>query len=66
MYRVSKLFLNFDATALVVDDRFAKRVEAMLKADLALCEPVDRAHFDEKLLRVRIAARISRLASPQL
>ena len=60
------LYLNFEATALVADHRFAKRVEAMLKTDLALCEPVDRAHFDDKPLRFRVAARIARLASPLL
>jgi cardiolipin synthase len=60
------LYLNFEATALVADDRFAKRVEAMLKADLEHCEPVDRAHFDDKPLRFRVAARIARLASPLL
>jgi cardiolipin synthase len=60
------LYLNFEATALIADDRFAKSVEAMLQTDLALCEPVDRAHFDDKPLRFRVAARIARLASPLL
>ena len=60
------LYLNFEATALVADDRFARRVEAMLQADLALCEPVDRTHFDNKPLWFRVAARIARLASPLL
>jgi cardiolipin synthase len=60
------LYLNFEATALVADESFAKKVEAMLHADLELCEPVDRAHFDEKPLRFQVAARIARLASPLL
>lgn len=60
------LYLNFEATALVADDYFAKKVEAMLKTDLSLCEPVDRAHFDDKPLRFRVVARIARLASPLL
>jgi cardiolipin synthase len=60
------LYLNFEATALVADDRFANRLEAMLKADLAHCESVDRAHFDDKPLYFRVAARIARLASPLL
>jgi cardiolipin synthase len=60
------LYLNFEATALVADDRFAKRVEEMLKADLEKCEPVNRGHFDNKPLRFRVAARIARLASPLL
>ncbi len=60
------IYLNFEATALVADDRFANQVEAMLKADLALCEPVRREQFDNKPLRFRVAARIARLASPLL
>ena len=60
------LYLNFEATALVADDRFAKSVEAMLKDDLEFCEPVDRSHFDDKPLPFRVAARIARLASPLL
>ena len=53
------LYLNFEATALVADDRFAKRVEAMLQTDLALCDQVDRPHFDDKPLWFRIAAKIA-------
>ena len=60
------LYLNFEATALVADERFAKRVEAMLQSDLEHCESVDRAHFDNKPFRFRVAARIARLASPLL
>jgi len=43
-----------------------KQVEAMLQADLERCEAVERAHFDEKALPFRVAARIARLASPLL
>jgi cardiolipin synthase len=60
------LYLNFEATALVADDRFAKKVEAMLQADLEHCESVDRSHFNDKPFRFRVAARIARLASPLL
>lgn len=60
------LYLNFEATALVADNQFASRVEKMLHDDLALCEMVDRTHFDKKPLRFRIGARIARLASPLL
>ncbi|MFZ1954098.1 MAG: cardiolipin synthase [Desulfobacterales bacterium] len=60
------LYLNFEATALVADNRFAKRVEEMLKSDLALCEAVGSTHFDDKPFRFRVAARIARLASPLL
>jgi hypothetical protein len=55
-----------EATALIADDSFARKVEAMLHADLELCEPVARAHFDEKPLWFCVAARIARLASPLL
>jgi cardiolipin synthase len=43
-------YLKYRDTHLKVDDRFANRVEAMLKADLEHCESVDRAHFDDKPL----------------
>ena len=60
------LYLNFEATALVADNGFAKEVEAMLQADLERCQPVERGHFDNKPLPFRVAARIARLASPLL
>jgi cardiolipin synthase len=60
------LYLNFEATALVADERFAQQVQAMLKDDLACSEPVDIRHFDDKPFRFRVAARIARLASPLL
>ncbi|MGD1971358.1 MAG: cardiolipin synthase [Desulfobacterales bacterium] len=60
------IYLNFEATALVADEGLAKRVETMLKADLAQCETVIPEQFDNKPLRFRVAARIARLASPLL
>ncbi len=60
------LYLNFEETALIADAGFAGQVEAMLRDDLDHCEPVDRAHFDDKRLPFRVAARIARLASPLL
>ncbi len=60
------LYLNFEETALVADASFAREVEAMLLADLERCDVVDRAHFDQKPLHFRAAARIARLASPIL
>jgi len=60
------LYLNFEETALVADKGFAKRVEAMLEADLERCEQVECAHFDSKPLPFRVAARVARLASPLL
>jgi cardiolipin synthase len=60
------LYLNFEATALVADNRFAKRVEAMLETDLAQCEAVIPEQYDNKPLQFRVAAKIVRLASPLL
>ena len=60
------IYLNFEATALVADDGFAKQVEAMLVTDLECCEEVQCAHFDNKPFHFRVAARIARLASPLL
>ena len=60
------LYLNFEATALVADGDFAARVDAMLRRDLACCEPVKRAHYVDRPPWFRAAARIARLASPLL
>lgn len=60
------IYLNFEATGLVADNGFAKDVEAMLIADLECSEEVNSAHFDDKPLWFRVAARVSRLASPLL
>ncbi len=60
------LYLNFEATGLVADHAFSRRVEAMLEADLARCEEVHGAHFDARPLWFRLAARTARLASPLL
>jgi len=60
------LYLNFEATGLDADHAFAKKVEAMLEADLACCEEVHCAHFDEKPFWFRVSARVARLASPLL
>jgi len=60
------LYLNFEVTGLVADHSFAKRVETMLKEDLANCEEVHCSHFDERPVWFRAAASIARLASPLL
>ena len=60
------IYLNFEATALIADARFAERVAAMLETDLENCKPVDPTHFDDKPLHFRVAARIARLSSPLL
>lgn len=60
------LHLNFEATGLVADREFAKKVENMLKADLDTCEEVYFAHYEEKPLWFHVSARVARLASPLL
>ncbi len=60
------IYLNFEATALVSDDDFITRIEAMLIDDLDNSTPVQCEHYDSKSLPYRIACRIARLASPLL
>ncbi|MCZ6834461.1 MAG: cardiolipin synthase [Planctomycetota bacterium] len=60
------LYLNFEETALIADVGFAREVEAMLQADLECCDEVSGAHFDQKPLHFRAAARLARLTSPIL
>ena len=60
------LHLNFEATGMIADNDFANEMETMLKADLECSEEVHSAHFDNKSLWFRVAAQISRLASPLL
>ncbi len=60
------LHLNFEATGMIADNSFANDVEAMLITDLECSEEVHSAHFDDKPLWFRVAARVSRLSSPLL
>ena len=60
------IHLNFEATALIADTTFTKEVEAMLLIDLNNSEEVQSIHFAAKPLWFRLAARLSRLASPLL
>ncbi|MFV2060616.1 MAG: phospholipase D-like domain-containing protein, partial [Gammaproteobacteria bacterium] len=60
------IHLNFEATALIANKQFAKEVETMLLTDLENCNIIHPSHFENKSLWFRVAARISRLASPLL
>ena len=60
------LYLNFEATALIADTNFSNEVETMLQTDLNNSEEVQSIHFANKPLWFRLAARLSRLASPLL
>lgn len=60
------IYLNFEATALIADTNFTNEVQAMLQTDLNNSEEVQLIHFASKPLWFRLAARLSRLASPLL
>jgi cardiolipin synthase len=58
--------LNFELTTLVVDEAFAKKMEAMLERDFASARPVTSAQIDAKGYAYRFAVRAARLFSPIL
>jgi cardiolipin synthase len=60
------MHLNFEATALVADEQFSKEVAAMFATDLKNSTEIHPSHFENKSIIFRVAARISRLASPLL
>ncbi len=60
------LYLNFEATALGLDTRFVRAVQAMLERDLAQSQKVDRSQYCDRSFGFRLLARIARLAAPIL
>jgi len=58
--------LNFEVTSLVVDERFASQMEAMLERDFAHAEPIVPEDLDKKPFWWRLGVNISRLAAPVL
>jgi cardiolipin synthase len=56
--------LNFEVTAVVDDEAFAKEVEGMLKADFARARPMTREEVETKSFWFRAAARASYLTAP--
>jgi len=58
--------LNFEVTALVVDEAFASEVEAMLIKDFEHSKRIDIAGLDEKPFWWKVGVKLSRLASPIL
>jgi len=58
--------LNFEVSALIVDEPFAREVETMLTADFAKALPVDKSEYlDAPYLR-RVAMHVARLFDPLL
>jgi cardiolipin synthase len=56
--------INFEITAVVIDDEFAARVEAMFHRDFERCHRVSQHEFDRRSWGFRLLARLSRLLAP--
>lgn len=58
--------LNFEVNALIVDQDFARAMEAMFEVDFAHSTIIDPAELDKKPFWWRFGVSLSRLASPVL
>jgi cardiolipin synthase len=58
--------LNFEITALAVDEAFAADVEAMLRDDFARCRAIDAHEYDDAPYLRRVAMHVARLFDPIL
>ena len=58
--------LNFEVTAVIVDENFAREVEAMFEADFAHAETIDPESLKDRPLWWRVGVKLSRLAAPLL
>jgi len=58
--------LNFEVTALIADQEFAKQMEAMFLQDFSHARIIDPAGFAEKPFLWRLGVSLSRLAGPVL
>jgi cardiolipin synthase len=58
--------LNFEVSAVIVDEDFAGEMEAMFEADFRHTEPIDPQALEEKPLWWRAGVQLSRLAAPVL
>ena len=56
--------LNFEVSALVYDQGFAREVEMMLAADMGRADPLDPSSFASKPFWFRFAMRLARLSAP--
>jgi cardiolipin synthase len=56
--------LNFEITAVVMDDGFAAEVEAMFEADLARARLMEPGEYDHKPWWFRFGVRLARLTAP--
>lgn len=58
--------LNFEVTALIVDEEFSAKMETMFEQDFAHAEILDPSRFDAKSFLWRFGVNLSRLAAPVL
>ena len=58
--------LNFEVTAVIADEEFAREMQAMFEADFAHAELIDPESFEDQPLWWRVAVKLSRLAAPVL
>jgi len=56
--------LNFEITALMVDDDFAAEVEEMFAADFAKSRQMEPGEYDAKPWWFRFAVKLARLTAP--
>ena len=58
--------LNFEVTALIIDDEFNNEVADMIEADLENCREYDQSEYENKPFWFKLGVRMARLASPIL
>ena len=58
--------LNFEVTSIIVDQAFAREMEAMFEADFAHAEIIDPDSIKVRSLWWRAGVKLSRLAAPVL
>lgn len=58
--------LNFEVTAVIVDQEFAQKMEGMFEADFRHAVPIDRKALEQKPIWWRVGVQLSRLAAPVL
>ncbi|NRB41253.1 MAG: cardiolipin synthase [Pseudomonadales bacterium] len=56
--------LNFEISAMVIDETVAQQVELMLEEDFIYCRKVALQEFDRKPFYFKLAARLARLSAP--
>jgi len=56
--------LNFEITAVIVDEEFASEVEQMFEADFAKARLMEPGEADDKPWWFRFAVRLARLTAP--